>query len=529
MSTQKTGSVLRHGPVARAAGIISIGTLSSRLLGFIRDMLIARIFGITLAAQAFVVALRIPNLFRDILAEGAANAAFVPVFSAYAARRSKEEFWELVNVLLNLLLVVLALVVLAGVVCAPLIVRAIAPGFTESPQVLSLTISLTRVMFPYLFLVSLAAYVMGILNALKNFSVSAFASCFLNLAVIAALLLFGDDVRALAYGVLTGGLLQLAIQLPTLRRKGFRVGSSFMRRFRHPEAAVVGRLLLPRIVSSALYQLNAFVDTIFGSLAWIVGSGGVAVLYYAYRLILFPLGLFSSSLAQAVLPSFSEHAAAAERGRLGEDLAWALRMTFFLLVPAAVGLAVLALPVVQTIFGGGQFDSATARATAAVVLFYSIGLPAFGANKILQSCFFALKDTATPARVAAAALVSNVLLNLLLIYPLKIAGIALATSLSAFLSLSLLVLFLRRRLGALYEREVLRSLARIIIASSGMGAVCWYFRAGWPGAGSSVHQAVNLAAIALTGLAVYAALCSLLGIHEFEDLFRLLRRRHGHG
>lgn len=260
MSTGKSKEDWAHKAIARSAGAISFATLISRILGFIRDVVIARVFGIYAYAQAFVIAFRIPNLFRDLVGEGAANAAFVPVFSEYAEKRSKEEFWELVNVMLNLLLVVLMAITLLGIIFSPLIVRLIAPGFAASADKLQITIRLNRIIFPYLLLIGLAAYSTAVLNSLKHFSVPAFAPCLLNISIIVCALIFGEGIKGLALGVLIGGVLQLGIQIPVLYKKGFRF--RFPNKFKHPAAFTIGRLLTPRLFSSSIYQLNNFVDSI---------------------------------------------------------------------------------------------------------------------------------------------------------------------------------------------------------------------------------------------------------------------------
>src|SRR3989338_5084464 len=313
MSTGKS----THRPlpsIAKSAGLIGFATLCSRILGFLRDIVIARLFGIYIYAQAFVIAFRIPNLLRDFVGEGATNAVFVPLFSEYTLKHTKEEFWELANVLLNLLLVILTIITLLGIIFSPVIVRLIAPGFIASPEKLAATIKLNRIIFPYVLLISLTAYSMGILNSLKTFAIPAFAPCLLNISIIVFALLFGEGIKGLALGVLVGGVLQLALQVPLLYKKGFRLRllwgkAKFVTAFKHPAVKVIGRLMLPRAMSSGIYQLNNFVDSIFGSLAWIVGEGGVAVLYFSYRLIQFPLGIFSNALSQAILPAFSTQAA----------------------------------------------------------------------------------------------------------------------------------------------------------------------------------------------------------------------------
>jgi len=514
-----------HKYIIRSAGIISIATLCSRLLGFLRDIVIARLFGVYLYAQAFVVAFKIPNLLRDLVGEGAANAAFVPVFSEYDVRASREEFWKLANVVLNLMLVLLSLITIAGILLAPLLVRLIAPGFIAEPEKLSAAIHLTRIIFPYILLVSLAAYAVGILNTLKHFSVPAFAPCFLNISVILCALFFGENVTGLATGVLIGGALQLAVQIPVLYKKGFRV-RGFLKDFRHPGAALIGRLMLPRLFSTSIYQLNNFVDSIFGSLGFIVGEGGVAVLYFAYRLIQFPLGIFGNALSQAILPAFSTQALEETKDNLKRTLSFGLRATFFVLLPASAGFMVLAKPIISGLFGGGRFDAYSAEVTARVLFFYSIGLTAYGANKIMQSCFFALKDTLTPAKVSALALCISAALDAVLMFPLKISGLALATATSS--SIAALVLFgiLRKKIGGLQTKPIYSSFIRILIASVCMGGVCFYIKdIEFFVARNAFFRLLNLLIVILAGGVSYLIFCFIFRLSEIHELSRKLKDR----
>ncbi|MFA5117775.1 MAG: murein biosynthesis integral membrane protein MurJ [Candidatus Omnitrophota bacterium] len=524
MSTGKSNQADSHRSIAQSAGVISIATLCSRLLGFLRDMTIARLFGIYLYAQAFVVAFKIPNLFRDLLGEGAANAAFVPVFSEYSVKHTKEEFWELANIVLNLLLVILAALTIAGILFAPLLVRVIAPGFAASPEKLEATIRLTRIIFPYVLLISLTAYAGSILNTLRHFAVSAFAPCLLNISIIVCALLWGEGIRGLATGVLAGGLLQLAVQLPVLYKKGFRLKR--VNKFRHPAVKTIGKLMLPRVLSSGVYQLNNFVDTIFGSLVWIVGEGGVAVLYFSYRLIQFPLGLFSNALSQALLPALSTHALEGNHEHLKRTLAWGLRATFFVMVPASAAFMVLSGPIVLTIFGGGRFDPDAARVTAQALFYYSIGLAAYGGTKILQSCFFALKDTMTSAKMAVLALVINIILNVLFIFPLKIGGIALATSISGIISFLVLFYRLKQRLGGFKLNEIFFPFLRILAAGVCMGLACYYAVLQSEDFTVSYSlQVLRLALLVLFGICSYIMFCIIFRVSEIWDLGKWLARR----
>jgi len=513
MSTSKYRIGSQNQSVARSATVIGLATLTSRILGFVRDVVIARLFGIYIYAQAFVIAFRIPNLFRDLVGEGAANAALVPILSEYSVKRSKEEFWELANVLLNLLVVILSAITILGVIFSPLIVRMIAPGFISSPEKLEATIQLNRVIFPYILLIGLAAYAMAVLNSLKNFAVSAFAPCLLNISIIVFALLLGEGTKGLACGVLVGGILQLAVQVPVLYKKGFHLKLAL--HFKHPGVIQVGRLMLPRLASSSIYQLNNFVDSIFGSLSVIVGDGGVAVLYFAYRLIQFPIGIFSNAISQAVLPTFSTQALESGLDELKVTLSWALRTVFFLMLPATAIFMTLSDSLVFTLFGGGRFDLASGLLTANALFFYSIGLCAYAGTKILQSCFFALKDTVTPAKIAFLALVMNIILNAVLMFPLKIGGLALATSISGINAFFFLFFILRARLGGFGGRKIFLAFLRMLAAAFCMAAVCLL-----------VNHALNLGWALFCGILSYVIFCFIFGVAELKELLHWLARKN---
>ncbi len=513
-----------HKSIARSAGIIGAATLCSRILGLARDMVIAGLFGVYAYADAFVVAFRIPNLFRDLLGEGAANAAMVPVFSQYQDRHSKEAFWDLANVVLNLLLVVLATITLLGMTFAPFLVRIFAPGFIADADKLAITVSLTRVLFPYCLLICLAAYTMALLNSLKHFSVPAFAPCLLNISMIVFALIFGEGVMGLALGVLVGGVLQLLAQVMVLYKKGWRL--QLFRRFRHPEAKTIGQLMLPRILSSGIYQLNNLVDSAFGSLAFLAGQGGVAVLYFSYRLIQFPLGIFSNALFQAILPELSIRALESGYDRLKNTLSFGIRAIFFLMLPASLGLVVLAYPIVRVIYERGQFDSYSTIMTAKAVVFYALGLSAYAAVKVLQACFFALKNTVTPTKVSALALFLNIVLNAVLIFPMQISGIALATSLSGIISAAVLFIILNRRLNGIDLKGILSSVLRIFLASLAMAGVCFFLsRQIIPGQGI-LSKSVYLAVLLASGVVSYIVFCLLLRVREMQELWSLLLKRN---
>jgi putative peptidoglycan lipid II flippase len=521
MSIDKSSKDTNKG-IARSAGVIAIATLASRILGFIRDIVIARLFGVYLYAQAFVIAFKIPNLFRDLVGEGATNAAFVPVFSEYLAKGKKEEFWELANALMNLLLVVLSAITILGIIFSPVLVRLIAPGFTADPAKFAATVTLNRLIFPYILLIGLTAYCMGILNSLRHFALPAFGPCLLNISIIICALVWGEGIKGLASGVLIGGILQLAIQLPILYKKGFRF--HFTRKFDHPAIKRVGVLMAPRVISSAIYQLNNFVDSIFGSLFWIVGDGGVAALYFSYRLIQFPLGIFSNSLSQAILPAMSSQAVNEDYAKLKETLLFGLRSILFIMVPASVGFMALSKTIISSLFEGGRFNAYSTGITSGALFFYSIGLFAYGASRIVQCGYFAIKDTVTPTKVAAIALVMNICLNAILMFPMKLAGLALATSISGIISFFILFTILQTKLGGLQVRSLLEFSLKVLCASIVMGEVCYI--------ASTYHLAlqnhllvriIDLFLPIASGTAAYVIMCIVLKIEQVRSIGKIFR------
>lgn len=500
--------------IIKSAGIIGFGTVVSRVLGFLRDILIARFFGTARYAQAFVVAFRIPNMLRDLVGEGATNAALVPVLSEYSETRKKEEFWHLANVLLNVVLVVLATLTLAGVIFAPVIVRLIAPGFVNDAEKLRVTIYLTRFMFPYLLMVGLLAYSMGILNSLRHFSAPAFAPAILNLSLVISALVKQGSVTALATGILIGGVVQLAVQIPVLFKKGFRF--DFASGFRHPAVKKIGTLLMPRILGSGLYQINLFVMTMLASFSHIVGEGGIAALYYASRVFQFPLAIFGLAIAQAALPTMSREALETGLSKLKETLSFSLRAVNFIMIPASLGLIVLSRPITRTLFERGLFDSYSTLITANALVCYSIGLFSYAGIKILVSCFYSLKDTLTPVKVASVSLVINVVLNLVLMFPMKINGLALATSISGTFNFFLLFFILRRKIGALGGRSILSSFVRVFGASLIMVFAAYLFL---------FKMGLNLFIVILISMIIFVLCAYAFGVREAREFLKWALRR----
>lgn len=512
-----------HKSLAKSAGIIGSGILLSRILGFVRDIVIASVFGTKVAAQAFVVAFRIPNLLRDLVGEGAANAAFVPVLSEYAAKRTRKEFWELAGIILNAMIVVLAVISILGIVFAPLIVRVIAPGFIKEADKLQLTVRLTQFMFPYIFLIGLTAYTTGILNSLKHFTAPSFGQPLWNIALILSALYLCPNmqipVMGLAIGVLVGGVLQLSVQVPPLLNRGMALPR--LNRFKHPASTEIGKLLLPRVLGTSIYQVNVFVDTMLASLSSIVGEGAVAALYYSNRLWQLPLAIFGTAWAQAMLPTLSEHAVEEDIKKFKDTLSFSLRSVFFITIPAAIGLLILSTPIVRALFERGSFDRYSTEITSYALFYYSLGLFAYAGVKILVSAFYSLKDTLTPVKVALVALVLNIILNLTLMWPLKVGGLALATSISSTVNFFLLFYLLRKKIGPMGGLGILKSVGRILLAGIGMGVILV-----WVNSVLILAPIPQVAVVILLGIISFFVGCMIFDVAEFKGFLKWALRRN---
>ena len=452
--------------VIRAAGVVGTATLASRILGFIRDAVIAWFFGAGFSSDAFIAAFRIPNLLRRLFAEGSLSSAFIPVFTEYIIKQGRTEAFHLARSAFRLLVCVLIIATICGILLSPWIVRLIAPGF--SADKLSLTIILTQLMFPYIFFIGLVALCMGILNVLGHFAAPACAPVLLNLSIIGSVFFISPSLNppvfGLAIGVLIGGILQLLLQIPVLIKKGVYFWQKAM--VIHPGLKRVGRLIPPVMIGGAVYQINILIGTMLGSL---LDQGSVTYLYFADRLVQFPLGVFAIATATAVLPSLSRQAATGDFDTLKDTFAHAFKLVFFIAMPATVGLVILREPIVALLFQRGEFDAQATRLTAQALLYYSMGLWAFSAVRVVIATFFALQDTKTPLMMAAISILANILLGVALMKPLAHGGLALATSLASMLNLVLLLGALRNKLGALGWKSLAMSVCRSMLCSVIMG------------------------------------------------------------
>jgi putative peptidoglycan lipid II flippase len=517
--------------LARSASVVGAATLTSRILGLVREIVILNMFGRHLT-DAFYAAFRLPNTLRHLMGEGALSAAFIPVFNDCLRNRSRKEAWELATAVLASLVIVSSIVVIIAVACAPWIVHVLLAGFRSDPEKMALTVSLTRWMFPYLIFVSLVALCMGILNSLRHFAVPSLAQAAFNLTVILSTLFLAprwgwhgrNHIFAVAVGVLLGGVVQLGMQIPVLRRKGFHLVVGKI--WNHPDLRRIVRLIIPALAGLAVYHVNLIVDNLFASF---LPEGSITYLFAANRLIQFPIGTFAIGISTVAFPLMAGFAVTGDMPRLKEALNYALRLAFFITIPAGVGLIVLGRPIIQLLYERGEFllDRST-DPTYWAVIFYSLGVFAISGVSVVVRCFYSLEDTRTPVKIAAIAVAVNIVFDYLLMGPLRHGGLALATSIAQTVNLGLLIYLLRRRIGGLGLRRVGASLKKIAVSTAVMALVAWIaFRAMSylaPEAGfmaKSMRVLIPLSA----GLLGYLAATYVLKTAEMGELWHEFRRR----
>lgn len=516
--------------VTRAAGVVGAATLLSRVFGYVRDMVLASFFGTGMAADAFIAAFRIPNLLRRLFGEGSLSIAFVPVFTEAMVKGDREDGLRLAVSALKLLFVCLSVVAIIGVVAAPAIIHAVAPGFSDPPEKMALTILLTRIMFPYVILIGLVALCMGILNVMGHFAAPALAPVLLNLSMIGAVFTVSrfsgtETVRVmgLAGGVILGGVLQLSLQLPYLVKHGVRFWAKSG--LWHPKMRTVGILMLPTIFGAAVYQINILVGTLLASL---LPPGSVSYLYYADRLVQFPLGIFAQAAATAVLPSLSRQAAGGDHAGLGDTFSHAMGLVLFITIPAMVGLIALREPIVALLFKHGAFDARATRLTSDALLYYALGLWAFSSVRIVVSTFYALQDTRTPVVTATVSIVANILFGVALMGPMKHCGLALATSLASMVNLVILVAALRKRLGMIRWRPIFASCLRTLAASGimALGVVMTCRLVIPPEAGPGrLRLLAGICAGVIGGSGIFFLAAWMMKIPEWQRVLALMNRR----
>jgi putative peptidoglycan lipid II flippase len=501
----------------KALATISSMTLLSRILGFVRDTVIARAFGAGLATDAFFVAFKIPNFLRRLFAEGAFSQAFVPILAEYKNQRGESELRDLVDHVSGLLAMALVVVTALGVMAAPFIVYIGAPGFAGNPQKFDLTVQLLRITFPYIFFISLVALAGGILNTFSRFAVPAFTPVLLNVSfIVFALWLapyFDPPAKALAWAVFVGGVLQLAFQVPYLKR--INLTPRFKLNWRHDGARRVMKLMAPALFGVSVAQLSLLLNVIFASF---LVTGSVSWLYYADRLMEFPSGMLGVALGTILLPSLAKHHANAAPAEYSALLDWGLRLTLLLAVPAAVALALLAVPLIATLFYYGAFSANDVLATRNATIAYSVGLVGLILVKILAPAFYAKQDIRTPVKIAVVTLLLTQVMNLAFMQIWQHAGLALATGLGSCLNAALLYRGLRRRGVHQPQPGWGGFLLKLLIAVCVMAALLW-FAAGdtltWIGL-SAYGRVWRLIWVVMLGAASYFAVLWLLGFRPAD-------------
>jgi len=543
------------GRITRAAGVVGFFTLLSRIFGLLRDIIIGYLFGARGTADAFFVAFRIPNLLRRLTAEGAFSAGFVPVFTDYLTNRTKEEALEVARVVFTFAVLVLGALTVLGILFAAPLTYLFAPGFYADGEKFNLAVFLTRLMFPYVFFVSLVALAMGFLNSFRHFMAPALSPVLLNVSIIVCALMItpflSEPVVSLGYGVLVGGMIQLALQIPFLSRFGLSFSPDF--HFKHPALKRLLILMGPAVLGAAVYQVNVLVSTILASM---LAEGSVSYLYYADRLLQFPLGIFAISLGTAALPSFSSLAARKNFGALQEGLSYSLRLVNFITLPAALGLMVLSVPVFALLFQRGAFDARTTMLAAQALVFFSFGLWGISGTRLVVPAFYALEDTKTPVIVALFSFALNFLLSLILMGPvtggqdgggfargivaisqtlgmfsLSHGGLALANSISSTCQFLVLLFVLHGRLGQFAWREFSISFLRNLFNALLMAfpLILVVRRIDWVGLeGSLLTRSALFILLMAGGLFLYVALSYLFRSperHVIVQAVSAIRRR----
>jgi putative peptidoglycan lipid II flippase len=520
--------------VVRSAGIVSIAVFMSRVTGLLREMVMARLFGAGLIQDAFNLGFRIPNLTRDLFAEGALSSAFVPTFTDYLSTRTAKEAEHLANLVATALIIVVGTVCAAGMIFAPLLVTMLAPGYAAVPGKFELAVTMTRIMFPFLLVVALAAQAMGILNASNRFGVPAMASTFFNIGSLGFGIGIGvwlgprlhiSRIEGMAAGVVLGGALQLCWQLPSLYKLGYRFSAAFD--WAHPGLRRILRMMGPAILGNAAVLINVAVST---NLASAISDpvrghdGPVSWLGYAFRFMQLPLGLFGVAIGSATLPSISRSAAAGNMDEFRRTFSKSLGMVFLLTLPSSVGLVVLGRSIIGAIYQGGKFQVYDTHQTATALSCYAIGLVGYAGLKVLTPAFYALDDARTPMIVGVLSILINYFTAVMLIRGAGFGHASLALSTSAVAIFGFVVLFaiLRARLGGVYGRELAVGFAKVAVASAAMG--CAVFVAsrqmeGWLGVTQMARRA-DLAVSIPLGVAVFYCVCRAMGVTDLDMAFQ---------
>jgi putative peptidoglycan lipid II flippase len=461
--------------LTKHAGKTAFGTICSRILGYVRDMLVANLFGVGMFADAFYAAFRIPNLFRRMFGEGTFSAAFIPVFSHYLHTKDKNETQKFLNAIFTVLVFILVILSVLGICFSPILTKMVAWGFADNSEKMQITIELTRLMFPFILFICLAAFLLAILNTLHSFFIPALAPASLSVSEIfyilsiAPLISPESQIKGLALSVILGGALHFFIQYPKLKNLGWYL--KFKIDLKHPGIKKVALLMIPSLLGLSVDQINAFVDNICASF---LGDGPVSALYYSNRLMQMPLAVFGLAFATVSLPAMSKAYAKKDIITLKNSLNYSIRVTVFALMPATVGLMVIGLPIVKLLFEHGKFNALGSIMTNKALFSYSLGLPAYAISKIFANAFYSFQDTKTPVKTAVFTMIIHVFLCIILMKPMGVSGLALSTAVSSYFNLIVLAGYLRKRIGDIEVKLIIVSTLKSFIASIFTGIVAWH-------------------------------------------------------
>jgi len=514
--------------IARFTGIVMLATLLSRVLGLAREVVIAAYFGASGQYDAFSIAYTIPHFLRQLLAEGALSTAFIPVFTYYLTKKSKEEAWKLANIVFSLLVIVLLIVLAVGILFAPLLVRGLTvANFKNDIEKLNLTISLTRIMFPFLGFISLAALTMGMLNSHQHFLWPAIAPIMLSITEIIFIVVLspslGNPIYAAALGVLVGGMGQWLIQVPSVVKRGFRF--KFIPSLDHPGIKEILRLMGPVALGLAVTQLNILVDR---KLASGLIEGSISAMQYATRLIQLPYGVFGIAISTVSLPLFAKQVAEDDISGLKDSLSEAIRLIFFILLPSAVGLMVLRYPLIRLIFQRHLFTPQDTAITAIALFYYSFGLFGYGTVHLLNRLFYALGDTKSPMIIGAFSVGLNIVLNLILIGPMKVGGLALATSVAGIVNMLILFWLAQHRLKGIGLRRIMFAILKMVLSSLALGLTAFLISTGLEALTDTsklLFSMIQVATSLLGSVAVYVTVSIILKGEEIYQIIRLVKNK----
>jgi putative peptidoglycan lipid II flippase len=511
--------------VLRGAGIMTLMTALSRVLGLVREQVRSFLLGTGMASDAFGIASIIPNLFRRLLAEGAMTAAFVPVFAEYRKEKTKEEMSLFLSRFMTLFTFLVTAVMLLGMWMTPWIIRTCFPGFEQVDGKIELTIFLTWVMWPYLLFVSLAAIIQAILNSFRVFAPSAFTPVLLNLTIIGTAALFSTSFEnpsfAFAWGFVLGGIFQLLFQLPFLRGHGVRIRPAFSF---GPGVKKVAIIFLPGVFAAGIYQINVLVAQFIAST---LAEGAVSSLQFSLRLQELVLGLFAISVSTVILPVMSDQVVEKDHEGLKDTLRFSTAIIAFVTIPASIGLFLLAVPIVRLLFEFGEFDSTSTQLTAFALYFHAVGIFVIAWNRIVTQVFYAMRDLKTPTLVAAGIMILHAALCVVLSGPLAHGGIALAGGIAAAVNVAILWWLLRRQIGSLGSGTLMKSLSKVVLSSTIMGCIL-YIGIRWTGIEEitqRLHLGLTLVGLVALSLAAFIATAVALKSKELKEVWQLIRRR----